>query len=461
MSQMLPLLIAVGSLAVAVLWLLTVWRPALGCVVLALAIPLTGGMARGNVVPLLRINEVLLLIVATGWIVHELPRRRPLTFTALDLVVLAFCLGGVLIPWAVIKLGSSDADISIWLTVVSPVQYLVVYLLFSRVELTEANLRLLINLTLLSSVIVALVAVAELANAPGVRQLIATYYPPPASGPGQVASVYRPTSLLGHFSAVGAFALFNMILAVALAAARHRSFSSVWLGVVMGLNVAAMLATETWAPLLAAPLAVLIIVLYARHLPWQIAFAPPAFLGAVVAFWPSVSGRLLEQRGGRGGLLPESMQVRVGYWQDFFLPSLLNHHAWLGTGTLIPSEVPRPLVGFVDNGYLWMAYRSGAVGVLLMLLLLGAIAVAGWSLRTSWQPWHLALGATCLAMVVSVGLLEVTSEYLTFTSVSQEFWMLAGLLAAAITQRSPAPATFVALSAEPPERLLPRKLLVR
>jgi hypothetical protein len=108
-----------------------------------------------------------------------------------------------------------------------------------------------------------------------------------------------------------------------------------------------------------------------------------------------------------------------------------------------------------------MAYRAGVPGVLLMLLLLGAIAVAGWSLRTSLQPWHLALGATCVAMVVSIGLLELTSEYLTFTSVTQEFWMLAGLLSAAVTQRRPAGATFVALSAEPPGRLLRRGLLLR
>ena len=275
MSQALLPLVAAGGLAAAGLWLLTVWRPAHGCVVLVLAIPLTGGMPRGSIVPLLRINEVLLVIVAAGILVHELPRRRPLTFTGLDLAVLAFCLGGVLVPAAVIKLGGADADTSVWITVLSPIQYLVVYLVFSRVAFTEANLRLLINVTLLSSVVVALVAIAELANAPGLRQLIATYYPPPPLAPGDT-TVFRPTSLLGHFSAVGAFALFNMILALALAAARQRGFSSVWLGVVMALNAAAILATETSAPLLVAPLAVLIIVLYARHLPWQLALAPPA-----------------------------------------------------------------------------------------------------------------------------------------------------------------------------------------
>jgi hypothetical protein len=249
---------------------------------------------------------------------------------------------------------------------------------------------------------------------------------------------------------VGAFALFNMILALALAAARHRGFSSIWLGVVMALNAAAMLTTETWAPLLAVPLAVVFIVVYARHVPWQLGLAPPAFLAALIAFWPSVSARLLQQRGVRGSLLPESMQVRVGYWQDFFLPSLVNHRAWLGTGTVVPSDVPRPLVGFVDNGYLWMAYRAGLLGVLLMLLLLGGIGFAAWSLRAGRHPWHVALGATCVAVVVSVALLELTSEYLTFTSVTQEFWMLAGLLAAALMQRAPEPAGFVALSARPP-----------
>jgi hypothetical protein len=461
MSQAFLPLVAAGVLAAGGLWLLTVWRPALGCVALALAIPLTGGMPRGSVVPLLRVNEALLLIVATGMIVHELPRRRSLTFTGLDLAVIAYCLGGVLVPWAVLKVSGADADTNAWLTVLAPIQYLVVYLVFSRVQFSERDLRLLLNVTLLSSVIVALVALAELANAPGVRNVIATYYPPPPPAPGDVSTVYRPTSLLGHFSAVGAFGLFNMILALALAAARHPAFSSIWLGVVMALNAAAMLITETFAPLLAAPLAVLLIVLYARHIPWQLGLAPPAFLAAIIAFWPSVSARLLEQRGVRGSLIPESMQVRIGYWQDFFLPSLVNHRAWLGTGTLIPSDVPGPLNSFVDNGYLWMAFRAGALGVVLMVLVLAAIALAGLSLRTSLQPWHLALGATCVAMVISVALLELTSEYLTFTSVSQEFWMLAGLLSAAVAQRRPAPAPFVALSADPPKRPLRRGLPVR
>lgn len=438
-SAQLPL-IAAGTVACVALWLLTVRRPALGFCLLVLAIPLTAGMPRGSIVPLLRVNEVLLVVVAAGLVVHGLPRRRRLVFSGLDLAVLSFCLGGVLIPTAVILLESSSADMDAWLQVVAPIQYLLVYLVFSRLPLTQTELRWLINLTLLSSVIVAIVAVAELADLPGVRSVIANYYPPPPAATVQVGTVYRPTSLLGHFSAVGGFAVLNLTLALALAAARVPGFSGLWLGFVMALNGVALLATATVAPLIALPVMVLIVLAYTRHVPWQLSFAPPALVGAVVVFWSSVQGRIQEQLVvGSGPALPESMQVRLRYWQDYFVPALVNHGAWFGTGTLIPSEVPRPLVGFVDNGYLWMAFRAGVPGILLLLLILVALSAAGWSLRTSRQPWHRALGATSVAFVVGFALLELTSEYLTFTSVTQEFWMVAGLLAAVVPERAPAP----------------------
>ena len=56
-----------------------------------------------------------------------------------------------------------------------------------------------------------------------------------------------------------------------------------------------------------------------------------------------------------------------------------------------------------------------------------------------------ALGAAVLASVVSIALMELTSEYLTFTSVSQEFWMLVGLGAAAAAQSRPSPMPFLVL----------------
>jgi O-antigen ligase len=207
----------------------------------------------------------------------------------------------------------------------------------------------------------------------------------------------------------------------------------------MALQAAAILATQTLAPLLALPVAAAIVVLYTRRLPWQLAAGPVALAGAAIAFWPSVQGRIEQQLSGAGSLgRPETLQTRITYWQDFFLPALFRHEAWLGTGTVIPSEVPGPLVSFVDNGYLFMAFRAGVPGVILIVALLVAIAWGGWRLRSSGRPWPTALGATCVATVAAMALLEITSEYLTFTSVTQEFWMLVGLLGGALAARSEA-----------------------
>jgi hypothetical protein len=201
------------------------------------------------------------------------------------------------------------------------------------------------------------------------------------------------------------------------------------------------------------PIAAGLIVLHLRRVPWQVALSPLALLAALVALWPSIQARIETQLasgspgpGVSSGVLPGSLQVRVGYWQDYFLPSLMSHGPWLGTGTLIPSDVPRPLIAFVDNGYLWMGFRAGLVGVLLMVLLLTAIAVAGWRLRTAPGALQRAIGATAFAAVVSLSLMELTSEYLTFTSVTQEFWMLVGLTAAATTLRRRLPARHLALT---------------
>lgn len=136
----------------------------------------------------------------------------------------------------------------------------------------------------------------------------------------------------------------------------------------------------------------------------------------------------------------------------------VNHGALFGTGTVIPTEVPRPLVGFVNNRYLWMAFRACVLGVALLLVVLVALAAVGSSLRMSSQRWHRALGATSLAFAVEFALLELTSEYLTFTSVAQEFWMVAGLLGAAVPERAPASPQLEGLRGSTSGGLPPRQL---
>src|SRR5438093_11553137 len=110
---------------------------------------------------------------------------------------------------------------------------------------------------MLAGVIVGLVAIAELVDVGGIRELMARYYPVPVTTSWD--PVYRPMSTLGHYSAVGAFGAMNFILALSLATALHSAFSVPWLIVVRRVGRASMVVSLTWAPLLVIPLVAVII----------------------------------------------------------------------------------------------------------------------------------------------------------------------------------------------------------
>jgi hypothetical protein len=416
---------------------LATWRPSLGCALLALAVPLTAGLGRDTVIPLLRPSEALAIAVMAGLILHRLMRPRPLTFSGLDVAMVAFALGSVLIPALVLLLTHVRADLETWRTVLSPLQYLIIYVLFSRCEPPTARVRLVMNLMMLASVVVAAVAVVELV-APSARTAVAAYYTTPVLPSWD--AVYRPTSLLGHFSAVGAFGLINCTLALALAAARVPGFRGAWLSLVILMNIVALLVSETWAPLIALPAVIVLVLVYSRRVPSQLWVVLGVMAVSAVLLWPFLSGRIEQQQllggGGTGLAVPETMLWRMRYWQEFFVPAAADN-LWFGTGTTIPSMVPPRLDTFVDNEYLYAIFRAGLPGVILLLGLFAAVGVVGWRERLSPVPEARALGAVCLASVIALALMGATSEYLTFAAVSQLFWMLVGLLAAV---RAPSPA---------------------
>jgi O-antigen/teichoic acid export membrane protein len=444
--------------------LLTAWRPAAGCAVLAIGIPLTGGLTRGAAVPLLRVSEALLVVAVAGLALHVLARRRPLRFTGLDLAIVAFCLLTVLVPASVIVLERADPTLDDWRTVVSPLQYLAVYFVFSRTAMGERERRLVLQLTMAASLPMAAVAALQYTDLGGARALIDGFYPGPPLPSWD--PVYRPTALLDHYSALGAYGLLNFTLAFALAAGRHPGYRAWWLVTVMAVNLLSLLLAETYAPIVAFPVAAALVVVHARRVPWRhLLPLAGAAVAAGVLLLPSIAGRLSEQQLtgplANGPGIPQTMQTRIDYWTGFFLPGYVRHGLWLGTGTLLPPEAPPRLAAAVDNGYLWMGFRAGLLGLALLALTLGAIAAAGWAARRSNDPTTRAAGATCLAAVVSVALLDLTSEYLTFTTVSQEFWMLAGLLAAMLGagQPLPEPAHVVLRPARTPTLLVVRRLL--
>src|SRR5258708_2354072 len=278
----------IGALA---LLALTAWKPAIGLAVYAFSISLITGLGRGTLIPFLRPNEAVLLVVVSGLALHYLPSRGRRTITTVDLAVGAYTVGVVLISSLVLILSRSPYlfNSDTLRAVLSPLQLLLVYVIYSRVDLTSRAIRVILNLTMLASVFVSLLAVAELADLPSVRNFVATYYPPPVNLYNAFEPGYRPISTLGHYSAVGAFATVNYMLALTLSTMRHPGFPKLWLSLVMVVNIGGLVASLTWAPLLALPLVTVLVLWYGHHLPRQLGFPMAALAVAMGLFWPAVS----------------------------------------------------------------------------------------------------------------------------------------------------------------------------
>jgi hypothetical protein len=430
-----PLTLVIGGLAGLVLLGVTAWRPTVGCLFLVVAVPLTAGLGRGTVLPLVRPSEALMAVVIVGTLVHELPIRRQLGYSALDLAVTAFAVGGTLVPWAVLFLGRQPFGADTWTAVLAPIQYVVIFLLFSRLQMSDKTLRLLFALQLAVGTGIAIIGLAQLAALPGVREFIDSTYP--FGGGGEAIcqfGVCRPTSLLEHWSSYGAYAVLTYTIGLALVATRKSVFSSRWLPLVLGINAVAVFASQTQAAVIGMVLVTLLVFAHRRHLPRQLLITCLVLAIGLGLFWPQIQARVDQQLAGpsSGGLAtPESLQTRDRYWNEFFLP-VVTENIWVGTGTLVPTSVPDRLVKYVDNEYLRMALRGGVIGVGLLLLMLASIAVAGWRQRYSSDPLTQAIGAMAFAYALVLAIMGWTAEYLTFAGVSQLFWMVAGLLGASL-----------------------------
>lgn len=407
--------------------MLSARRPVFGCAILAAGVPLTTALGRDTVIPVLRPNEAILIAVLIGLALHHLWRPRPMEYHRVDIGVAIFAVGSVLVPWLVLFLSRTWMDFDTWRAVLGPLQFLAVYLCFAQLRPSDGELRSLLNLTLLVSIIVGAIAVIELQDfPPGAKGVLVGIFPPDHQ-PGPWDPIYRPTSTLGVYGAVGAFAALNFILALTLATRGLSRRENAWLTAVMVINLGAVVASLTWAPAAALLIGAAMVIWYGRYVPRQIWIGAAAVAVALVILWPAVSMRIDQQQIGLGNI--QTLDQRFRNWQTYFLP-VLAEHPWIGTGTVLPGDLPASLSDFVDNEFLRIGFRAGLVGIGLLLGMLGTIGYTAWQCRTSPDPWRRRLGAVALATVVTIVLTGFTAEYLNFGGLSQYIAMIFGLLAA-------------------------------
>ena len=416
--------------------MLTARRPVIGCALLAVGVPLSTALGRDTVIPVLRPNEALLLLVLAGFLLHHLWTRQTFFYIGLDIVIALFASGCVLIPWLVLFLGHIWIDFDTWRAVLGPLQFLVIYLCFAQLRASDIQLKWLLNLTMVVSLIIGVIAIMEVQDfPPGAKAVLNSVFPSDQP-PSIYDTVYRPTSTVGTYGAVGAFGALNFILAMTLAGRRDSKLSKAWLTTVMVVNLASVIASLTWAPAAALLLGGASAMWYGRYVPRQVWICAGATVVALLILWPAVSSRIEQQQIDLGNV--QTIDQRLWEWQTFFLP-VLAEHKWIGTGTILPSEVPAYFAAFVDNAYLRMGFRAGLVGLGLLVVMLSVVARIAWGCRENPDPWRRRLGAMALATVITIILTGFTGEYLSYGGLSQYIAMMFGLLAARLRPTAHAP----------------------
>lgn len=433
----LNLLVGVFCCVIMLLIALVEPRPELIVYGLTLALPLTGGLARGAVVPILRVGQ---LLVVVGFILFVLARPSRLgkaRLTVIDLIFALFVLSEAVFPVLALyyrgeyinNTPSIEGSTPLQL-LLGPIQYYLLYRIMVATISSERQIKVLVKLSFVASIIVSIIGILQKLGVGPVKTFIETYYPPVQLGYTVADVDQRITSTLAHFSGLGAYLTFTIILALACYSAHDRlKFSPLLLGVTILLDSVALVLTGTLAAWIGLAVGAVVVFTLTRNLPKLVLFVPIGIILAVVIFKPFISSRLDEQigSGAAQGLLPLSLVFRIQLWNDLFLPAI-GEHLIFGAG-------PAPTVfskwSAEESQYLLLLLRGGLFYFFSYILLIGVCIAACWrQIKRKSGDASQSVAIATLAILVAMSVMNFSAEYFTYVGGTQTLWTLIAIVVA-------------------------------
>ena len=428
---------AVALVVMLILIGLVMLRPHIGAYLMVFLTPLVVGLNAGSVVPGLRANEGLMVVVGIGVSLRWLVRVRTgevkwPRVSAVDLSILALCIFSSVVPLVmmVVRQRPITADDLLYAIVLWKLfaEYVIVRL---AVTTREQAMRCLV-LLLVSGAIVSLIGMAQALGVGPVNAFLNK-----TTSTGNLAAVEgssRGGSLVGLPAAAADLAILNLGIALAMIV-RGYPYRK-WLGalaVIYAFGVIAAAEFSTIIGLVVAVVALMILTKSARLAAYAV---PVAAVGAVV-LWPIISIRLSGFHSAAG--LPLSWVYRLINLRTFFWPVLFSDSNWiLGVEPAARIATPLRAVGYVwiESGYTWLLWGGG------IPLLLSYFAFAGSVLRRSVTYARRAdpagVAATAVAAAICAQVVVMTFDpHLTYRGSGDEIFMMLALIRALPSRRRP------------------------
>lgn len=418
-------ILALVVLAVAAaVWL----RPQIAAYLVLVGTPLTVGIDRGTVLPVLRPSEALIGLVAVPLVLRGVRRslRGPVRFRlgGLDLGILLVAVTASVIPllWMVARGEPVTTDDILYAAVLW--KYYALFLIIRASVRTPAQVYRCLWLTLGAAAVVATVGILQAVQLFGVTDILATYYSP--VGSEVTVDNFRATSTLAHSQAVADFMVVHLaVVAGLLITTRRHHAVLVLAAVLLGMGA---LASGQASGVVALLVGAGAIAWGAPRIRPALAALPVFALLAGVALQPVLAQRLNYVDAGTG--LPSSWIARWENLQTYFWPELFSDFNYI-LGVQIAARVPAPEFWrdwvFIESGHTWLLWTGGiplfvAFFVFLWIGMRHTIRVA----RTRPGPVGVA-GLAAFTAVAIVGVLMVFDPHLTLRGIAELTFALLAL----------------------------------
>jgi murein biosynthesis integral membrane protein MurJ len=442
---------AMASLLILLLLAAVCRWPPLAAHLVVVVTPLTVGISRGSVLPLIRPNEAVDLVVAAGLAARGIARLRTGRIPRLRLdgveraIVLMAVFNSVLpLLWMRFRQQPVTQDDLLYALVMW--KFLGLYVIVRLSVGTNRQIRRCLWLSVAAASVVAVVAILQSLNLLGVSGLVSTYYAYTGNGP--VAAGARGSSTLGLPAATADLMIFNLAIVSGLWA-RYRRHRFV-LGASAALFVAGALAAGEFSSALGLLIGVVCIAVVSGS-PRLLALFIPAGLAGSGVLRSVIAGRLSGFRSPAG--VPASWLDRISNLRTYFWPKLfsdwnfvlgvrpLNTYFWpqLGAagnwvlGVRPSARVPAAHEEFgwvwIESGYTWLLWAGGIPLLASYVYFVVATVRRGWLAARHGAGAASVAGAAAFVAVLVTTVLMIFDPHLTYRGSADVLFVLIALAA--------------------------------
>ncbi|HUR18799.1 MAG TPA: O-antigen ligase family protein [Acidimicrobiales bacterium] len=430
-----PVAAAVALIGVG-LGLAILYRPAIGGLLLAGAVPATAGLQRGVPIPGLRLSESLIVGVAALVLVPT-SRLSAFRWCALDFLAVAYAGAGILLgSWSLARRGAPFDATNVG-TMLGPVQFFLLYRTV-MVSLSPAyRRRQALRLLLLASLPMSAVGILQQLNIGGTRQMVIQLTGGDVFYSWSYLHTPRATSLFPGWHPFAGYLFIILLLTVVLLLDRSSNVMGVkGLVVVLAAGSAALVLTTTLTTLAAFVAGTVVLALWYGHLERALAWSLVAVLAIAFLFGPVLTKRLEGQQltapgEERSELIPQTIGFRLEIWKEQYIP-VISRHLVMGYGPDLPPEITWL---YTESLYLTLLLRGGIPLLALYAALMWALCLRARRLADSQEAPCRAVARLLIVLVALLVPMHAVFPYFTSSGLPQPMWVLIGIMLAAAQHR--------------------------